>query len=76
MWQTFYCMFSGDFAILINAGLTVKKALLFNFLSALTCYLGMALGILLGEIHWDSYIFAFAAGIFLYVSLADMVRRI
>jgi zinc transporter ZupT len=51
----------------------VKGALLANFLSALTCYLGMALGILLGEIAWSNYIFGFAAGIFLYVSLADMV---
>ncbi|CAL8084166.1 unnamed protein product [Orchesella dallaii] len=66
----------GDFAILINSGLSVKKALLFNFLSALTCYLGMALGILLGEIEWDCYIFAFAAGIFLYVALGDMVPEV
>lgn len=67
--------FLGDFAILINSGLSVKKALLFNFLSALTCYMGMALGILLGEIDWACYIFAFAAGIFLYVALGDMVRK-
>ncbi|ODN00583.1 Zinc transporter ZIP8 [Orchesella cincta] len=66
----------GDFAILINSGLSVKKALLFNFLSALTCYLGMALGIVLGEIEWDCYIFAFAAGIFLYVALGDMVPEV
>ncbi len=66
---------TGDFAILINSGFTVKKALFVNFLSALTCYLGMALGILLGEIEFGSYIFAFASGIFIYVSLADMVRK-
>ncbi|XP_021962338.1 zinc transporter ZIP6 [Folsomia candida] len=66
----------GDFAILISSGFSVKKALLVNFLSALTCYLGMGLGILLGEIHWSNYIFAFASGIFLYVSLADMVPEI
>lgn len=65
----------GDFAILINSGFSVKGALGLNFLSALTCYLGMGMGILLGEIQWANYIFAFAAGIFLYVSLADMVRH-
>lgn len=64
----------GDFAILINSGMSVKKALFFNFLSATTCYFGVMLGILLGEISWDSYIFAFAAGIFLYVAFGDMVR--
>lgn len=65
--------FLGDFAILINSGLSVKKAIMFNFLSALTCYLGLALGIILGKIEFENLIFAFAAGIFLYVSLADMV---
>jgi zinc transporter ZupT len=67
----------GDFAILINSGLSVKKALLFNFLSAMTCYLGLVLGILLGaEFGWSYYIFAVAAGVFLYVALGDMVPEV
>ncbi|CAG7825682.1 unnamed protein product [Allacma fusca] len=67
----------GDFAILINSGLSVKKALLFNFLSALTCYLGLILGIMLGgEFDWSYYIFAVAAGVFLYVALGDMVPEV
>jgi len=66
----------GDFAILVNSGLTVKKALLFNFMSALTCYIGLILGIVLGENEWSTNIFALAAGIFLYVALSDMVPEI
>ena len=37
--------------------------------------MGLVLGILLGKgFDWSYYIFAIAAGIFLYVALADMVR--
>ncbi|CAG2061644.1 unnamed protein product, partial [Timema podura] len=61
----------GDFAILVNSGMHVKKALLFNFLSACTSFGGLALGIILGELQVN-FIFAFAGGLFLYVSLADL----
>nr|CAD7406647.1 unnamed protein product [Timema poppensis] len=61
----------GDFAILVNSGMHVKKALLFNFLSACTAFGGLALGIILGELQVN-FIFAFAGGLFLYVSLADL----
>ncbi|XP_023338022.1 zinc transporter ZIP14 [Eurytemora carolleeae] len=63
----------GDFAVLLNAGMTMKEALLYNFLSACTCYLGLILGILLGELDANSYIFGLAGGMFLYISLVDMV---
>lgn len=51
----------------------MRQALLYNLLSACTCYLGLALGILLGEIEASVYIFGLAAGMFLYISLVDMV---
>nr|XP_006822019.1 PREDICTED: zinc transporter ZIP14-like [Saccoglossus kowalevskii] len=67
----------GDFAILLNAGMSVKKALTYNFLSACMCYLGLVCGILLTQ-HTDAadYIFALAAGMFLYISLVDMLPEI
>ncbi|XP_002739136.1 metal cation symporter ZIP14-like [Saccoglossus kowalevskii] len=67
----------GDFAILLNAGMSVKKALTYNFLSACMCYLGLVCGILLTN-HTDAavYIFAIAAGMFLYISLVDMLPEI
>ena len=34
----------GDFAVLLNAGMTVKQAAIYNFLSACTCYLGLVIG--------------------------------
>ncbi|PNF22333.1 Zinc transporter ZIP14 [Cryptotermes secundus] len=63
----------GDFAVLLNAGMTMKQALIYNFLSACTCYIGLVFGIMLGEIEASSYIFGFAAGMFMYISLVDMV---
>ena len=34
----------GDFAVLLNSGMTVKEAVGYNFLSACTCYLGLVIG--------------------------------
>ncbi|GIY60208.1 metal cation symporter ZIP14 [Caerostris extrusa] len=50
----------GDFAVLLSAGMTMRQALLYNFLSAITCYLGLVIGIILGDLaeghliylHW------------------------
>lgn len=65
---------TGDFAILLNSGMTVKQAVLANFLSACTCYVGLIFGIILGEnFHASEWIFALAGGMFLYISLVDMV---
>ncbi|XP_071104814.1 metal cation symporter ZIP14-like [Haliotis cracherodii] len=64
----------GDFAILLNCGMTVKKALMYNFLSACMCYMGLVIGIVLGENSSShDWVFAVAGGMFLYISLADMM---
>ncbi|KAK7066201.1 hypothetical protein SK128_006868, partial [Halocaridina rubra] len=64
----------GDFAVLLNAGMTVKQAVAYNFLSSTTCYIGFALGVFLGEfLQNTTAIFAVAGGMFLYIALVDMV---
>ncbi|ESO95508.1 hypothetical protein LOTGIDRAFT_160668 [Lottia gigantea] len=64
----------GDFAILLNSGMSLKKALMYNFLSACMCYLGLIVGILLGEsTSAHQWIFAIAGGMFLYIALVDMM---
>ncbi|BFZ04904.1 hypothetical protein BsWGS_07943 [Bradybaena similaris] len=64
----------GDFAILLNSGMRFQRALMYNFLSACTCYLGTIVGILLGEnTASHEWIFAVAGGMFLYISLVDMM---
>ncbi|XP_009325356.1 PREDICTED: zinc transporter ZIP8 [Pygoscelis adeliae] len=62
----------GDFVILLNAGMSTRQALFFNFLSACSCYIGLAFGILVGNNFAPNIIFAVAGGMFLYISLADM----
>lgn len=62
----------GDFVILINSGMSTRQALLFNFLSACSCYIGLAFGILVGTRFTPNYIFAVAGGMFLYISLSSM----
>ena len=65
----------GDLAILLNSGMKLKKALLYNFISACTCFLGLIVGICLGDLEEaQTWIFALAGGMFLYISLVDMVR--
>ena len=72
-----FLLISGDFAVLLNAGMKLKRAVMYNFLSACMCYLGMAVGIVLGEnTSAHSWVFAFAGGMFLYISLVDMVSAI
>lgn len=65
----------GDFAVLIASGMSVKQAVGYNFLSACTCYLGMILGVVFGDIG-PTYIFALAGGMFLYIALVDMMGEL
>ena len=67
--------FSGDVAILVSAGMTLRQALVYNLLSALSCYVGFAIGALFGNLdeNFAPYIFAFAGGMFLYISISCMV---
>lgn len=63
----------GDFAVLLHSGYTAKKALLANFISALTAFLGAGLGIWLGEFGGSTWILALAASSFLYIALSDLL---
>ena len=66
----------GDFVVLLNSGLSVKKALLLNFASALTAFAGLFVGIPLGAIEGARpWLFSLAAGMFLYVALVDMMHH-
>ncbi len=68
----------GDFGLLVHAGFSRIKALFFNFLSAVTAFLGVALAFWLGETNelFIPLIAAFAAGNFIYIALADLVPEL
>ncbi len=67
-----------DFSILIHGGLTRKKALLFNFGSALTAFFGAAVVLVCAEcsLTWGGQLAGFAAGGLIYIATADLVPEI
>lgn len=67
----------GDFAVLLKAGMSAKQAVFYNLLSSVLCFFGMCLGIVLGNTETASqWIFAVAAGMFLYIALVDMIPEL
>ncbi|KAI3382243.1 hypothetical protein SNEBB_011426 [Seison nebaliae] len=68
----------GDFVILLNSGMSVWKAMAFNFMSACFCYLGFVIGAIVGVESEDAatWIFALAGGMFIYISLVNIVPEL
>lgn len=65
---------TGDFAILLHSGVSVRKALLLNVGSAMTSFVGMYIALSVAtDVATQQWIAAITAGLFLYVGLADMV---
>ncbi|XP_026823369.1 zinc transporter ZIP8-like [Rhopalosiphum maidis] len=62
----------GDFAILIQSGMSFRRALSFNFLSACTAFIGLVIGICLGNMEYSGFVFAFAGGLFLFITLTHL----
>ncbi|NYE26720.1 ZIP family metal transporter [Pigmentiphaga litoralis] len=67
----------GDFIILVNAGLTRKRALLFNVLSSMMAILGGVLGYFLleGSQALLPYVLVVAASSFIYIAVADLMPQ-
>ncbi len=65
----------GDFAILVQGGLSKRKALLFNFLTALTSVVGAGIALVFGS-HVFMFIDALlplTAGGFIYIAGSDLI---
>ncbi|XP_071081820.1 zinc transporter ZIP10-like [Haliotis cracherodii] len=67
----------GDFAVLLKAGMSIKQAVVYNCLSSVLCFVGMLIGVALGNIEEASmWIFACVGGMFIYISLVTMVPEL
>lgn len=65
----------GNFGVLLYAGYPRRRALLFNFLTALTAILGSAAAVMIGSRvnDFSDMIVPFTAGGFIYIATADLI---
>lgn len=66
----------GDYAILIKSGMSPMRAVLCNLLSACTCLIGFFVGAFFGESWFGKKLFSWMAGVFLYISLGNMLPEV
>lgn len=66
----------GDFAAIVHAGYSRRRALFFNFLSALTFPLGGAIAYGIGQRIDVQFLIALGAGNFLYIAGADLIPEV
>lgn len=68
----------GDFGVLLHGGFTIKKALIYNFLSALAAFFGAILSLFLNNQveNITLYLVPFAAGNFIYIAGSDLIPEL
>ena len=68
----------GDFAILVHSGFSRKKALFYNFFSALTAIIGAVITYWIGSLVEGiiPFLIAVAAGGFIYIAVADLLPEL
>lgn len=68
----------GDFAVMLKAGFSRKKALVLNFLSGLVAVVGVAIALYLGSVvpTFSAYATPIAAGAFIYIAGTALLPQI
>lgn len=68
----------GDFGVLIYGGFTKKKALFYNFISALTAMVGAVVGYFISDFMqgFANFILPLTAGGFIYIATSDLIPEI
>lgn len=65
----------GDFALLLQTGVSMSRAVCLNILSSVLSFVGMAIGLMLAGLHGNMarWIYATTAGSFLYIAFATLI---
>ncbi|MDO8516888.1 MAG: ZIP family metal transporter [Nanoarchaeota archaeon] len=68
----------GDFGVLLHGGFSKSRALLVNFITALTAFAGLFIGLWLGEIipNISLFFISIAAGGFIYIAGSDLIPEL
>jgi zinc and cadmium transporter len=68
----------GDFGVLLHGGFSKKKALLFNFLSALLAIIGAVIVLIIGASvkNFSLFLVPFTAGGFIYIASSDLIPEL
>lgn len=68
----------GDFGVLLHAGFKRRRALLYNFLTALTAFVGAAVALALSAYieGLTEFLIPFAAGNFIYIAGSDLIPEL
>lgn len=66
----------GDFGILVHSGWNPRKALAYNFASALTFLVGGLVAYAVSNQFDVAFLVPFAAGNFVYIAAADLIPQI
>jgi len=68
----------GDFGVLIHGGFSKKRAILMNFLTALSAIIWLVMAfVLAGQIEWiEMMLLPFAAGSFIYIAGSDLIPEL
>lgn len=68
----------GDFGVMIHGGFSKNKALLYNFLTAMTSFVGLLIALLIGSLAdgLTLFIVPFAAGGFIYIAGSDLIPEL
>ncbi|MBI2548191.1 ZIP family metal transporter [Candidatus Woesearchaeota archaeon] len=68
----------GDFGVLLHGGFSRKRAILFNFLSAVTAFFGMTIALIAGSLvgGLTNILVPFAAGGFVYIAGSDLIPEL
>lgn len=68
----------GDFGVLLHGGLSVRRALVYNFLTGLTSLIGAAIALVIGGVaeSFASGLLPVATGGFIYIAGSDLIPEL